>query len=113
MRGCVEQRTNRLRGSTAHQREVALVAQMPEDVAGPGAVRVVNLDHPILMAHRKNQIAVTGGEHRVRVRPIRKEVRVASHVQMIECIPNPNWIQIGIKVNDLVAQNSGRSGKAG
>ena len=42
------------------RREVAALAQPPDDVAVPRAVAVVDLDHPVLVADRQDQVTVRG-----------------------------------------------------
>ena len=41
-----------------HQREVALIPEMPDDVSRPGSVGVVDLQQPVLMSQRYDQISV-------------------------------------------------------
>src|SRR6185437_1771703 len=44
-----------------HQNEVALITEVPEDVAGADAVVVINLYEPILVAHGDDEVAIVGG----------------------------------------------------
>ena len=45
--------------------------------------------------------------------PIRYGSRMTVHVHMVESVPNPHWLQIGIKINQGVPSDVGRSSVLG
>ena len=68
---------------------------MPHDVAGAGAVVVVDLYQPILMADGDDQIAVELRiEDCVCMGPVRVHIGMAVDIQVIELVPQPNRMVI-------------------
>ncbi len=100
--------------------KITALTQPPHDVAVPRAVAVVDLDHPVLMSDRQDQVAVRGRQgHGVHVQPIDRrkagdhgrrppaarlrnlaQDRPAVHVQMVEGVPRPLHLQVGVEHDD-------------
>src|SRR6185437_9843824 len=92
----------------ALQGEVALVAQPPQNVARTLAVLVINFYDPVLVTHGKQQVSIIGRvNHGVGVGPVRKGagVGMAVHVQMVECAPDPTNVEVGVEVDQHIAQH--------
>ena len=103
--------------------EVAALPQPPDDVAVAGPVAVVDLDHPVLVADRQDQVAVRGRQgHGVHVQPVdRREEgddgrrfrgtrlhdlaqdRPAVDVQVVEGIPGPLHLEVRVEHQDHFA----------
>jgi len=67
------------------QGEVAIGPKPPKDAAVAGAILILDLDDPMLMAHGKQEVAVVGRiDDRIGVSPVGKAEGVAVHGEMIE-----------------------------
>src|SRR5580765_517490 len=85
---------------------------MPDDVADPGAVHIINLDYPALVADREEKIAVIGRVHDgVGVGPIRITHKGTSDIQMIKAVPHPPKLESSValrnKLDERVADDRG------
>src|SRR5690348_7024473 len=96
---------------------------MPENMAVPAAILVIQLEHPVLMPERDKQVAVRCPLYGVRVCPIicirSQEVGRTStvlaagfskdgspgHVEMIESVPCPEHVKVRVQDDDHVAKH--------
>ena len=86
------------------EREIALIAKMPEDISCTGPVVVVDFYDPALMAYGEEQVSIRRRiQNGVGVSPVRKHVRFAVDVQMVERIPEPHGIQVRVEVDERIA----------
>src|SRR5262245_13114574 len=100
--------------------EVAALPQPPDDVAVAVPVAVVDLDDPVLVADREDQVAVRGGPgNGVDVQPVdggesgddgrgfrtAREQNLAQDgaavdVQVVEAVPGPRHLEVVVEHND-------------
>ena len=108
-------------GLPVGQCEIALVAKPPEDIARSLAILVVDFDHPTLVPHGHDQIAVIRRVHDgIGVRPVGEIQRMAVDIQagggdasgaeMVKRVPLPDRIVILPEVNKSITEHGGRAG---
>ena len=92
----------------AHKFEITALAKAPHHIARASAVKKIDFDDPILVAHREQQIVIVARiQHSVRVRPVRKDHRAPVNVEVIERIPRPIGIEVLVHVHQSVANHAG------
>ena len=83
----------------ALQFEIAFMPEFPQDVSGAGAIAVVDLHNPVLVANGNKKIAVIRGiGDGIRVCPVREVHGVAIDIEMIKLVPDPDRIEVLVKV---------------
>ena len=88
------------------QREIASLSEMPENAARALAVVVVDLEHPVLVSERDDEVAIARRVHDcVGMGPIGKGHGMADDVQVIELVPDPNWLEVRIEIDDNIAED--------
>src|SRR5271166_2195527 len=93
------------------EREVPLISQFPDDIAGAISILIIDLQHPVLVPQRNQQIPVILGiDQRIGVGPVWKEQGMSIHVQVVEGIPHPNRIVVRIQINDRISADHSLSG---
>ena len=100
----------------AGEREISLITEVPQDTAVPDAILIVDFDNPILIAHREDEVAVTGrGNDGIAMSPVGNavgnSVRDAGGIEMIEGRPSPNRAALGIPIDEGIASNDGAIGE--
>src|ERR1041385_5618742 len=96
---------------------------MPENMAVPAAILVIQLEHPVLMPQREKQVAVRCPLYGVRMSPIisirsqevgRTSAVIAAgfskdggpcHVEMIKSVPCPEHVKVRVQDDDHVANH--------
>jgi hypothetical protein len=97
-----------LRAGPANEGEVALIAEMPEDVSVACAVLVIHLDYPVLVANGDEDVVVVGGvDDGVGVGPVGKFKWSAGYVEVVKLVPDPVYGEVvgGVDIDEDVAED--------
>ena len=70
------------------------------------AVVVVDLDHPTLVAHGDEYVAIVlRVNDRIRMRPVWEVYWMPIDIKVVKLIPHPNRIQVRVQIDDHIAED--------